>query len=88
MSFQKIKTDGYWVGGRHRSVTTNIVGDIALIKKTGKENKLIIGYCSMCQRTTNISFSDNIIAVEGLGDFLKNLDKKALIASKKVANTF
>ena len=40
MSFQKFKTESYCVGGRHRSGTTNIVGDI-----TCEGNKILIGPC-------------------------------------------
>ena len=45
MSFQKIRTNSFCVGGRHRSATTNIHGDI-----TSKGSKVIIGYCSICSR--------------------------------------
>ena len=40
MSFQKFDNDFYCVGGRHRSATSKIYGDI-----TSKENKVLIGYC-------------------------------------------
>ena len=50
MSFQKFKNDSYCVGGRHRSATKNIVGDITIIKKTGKEVKLLVGKCVICDR--------------------------------------
>ena len=33
MSSQKFKSDSYCVGGRHRSGTKNIVGDIIINKK-------------------------------------------------------
>ena len=36
MSFQKFKSDSYCVGGRHRSATKNIVGDITIKKKPVK----------------------------------------------------
>ena len=45
MSFQKFKTDSYCVGGRHRSATKSIHGDI-----TSKVSKMLIGYCSVCSR--------------------------------------
>ena len=35
MSFQKFKSESYWVGGRHKSATKNIVGDITINKKKG-----------------------------------------------------
>ena len=36
MSFQKFKIDSYCVGGRHRSATKNIVGDITIKKNLVK----------------------------------------------------
>ena len=39
MSFQKFKSDSYCVGGRHKSGTVKIYGDI-----TPKGSKLLIGY--------------------------------------------
>ena len=45
MTFNKLKTDSYCVGGRHRSATKNIYGDI-----TFKGNKVLIGYCSVCNK--------------------------------------
>ena len=36
MGLQKYKTNSYCVGGRHRSATTNIVGDITVFGKTDK----------------------------------------------------
>ena len=43
MSFQKSESDSYCVGGRHRSATKNIYGDI-----TSKESRVLIAYCSIC----------------------------------------
>ena len=48
MSSQKFKSNGYCVGGRHNSSTTVITGDITINKKTGKQVKLLIGRCSIC----------------------------------------
>ena len=45
MSFNKFKSDSYYVGGRHNSATKNVHGDI-----TSKGSKVIIGYCSVCNR--------------------------------------
>ena len=50
MTFQKFKTDSYCVGGRHKSATKNIVGDISINKKTGKEVKLLVGKWVICDR--------------------------------------
>ena len=45
MTFQKFKSDSNCVGGRHFSSTKNISGDI-----TSKGSKVLIGYCSICNR--------------------------------------
>ena len=80
MSFQNFKSDNYCVGGRHRSSTVKIYGDI-----TNECSKVLIGFCSKCQRKKSMTFSDNTIEAEGLGDFFKNLGKKGLNVSKKMA---
>ena len=38
MSSQKIKSDSYRVGGRHKSGTRNIVGEITFNKKNRKRD--------------------------------------------------
>ena len=53
MSFQNFKSDSYCVGGRHRSDTKDIVGDITINNKTGKEVKLLVGKCVICNRKKN-----------------------------------
>ena len=45
MSFNKFETYSYCVGGRHLSATKNIYGSI-----TCKGSKILIGYCSICNR--------------------------------------
>ena len=85
MSFQKFKSDSYCVGGRHRSTTKDIVGDITNNKKTGKEVKLLVGKCVICNRKKTMIVSDNVIQAEGLGDFFKNLGKVSSKAAKKLA---
>ena len=85
MSFNKFKTDGYCVGGRHKSGTKNIVGEITINKKTGKEVKLLVGKCVICNRKKTMIVSDNVIQAEGLGDFFKNLGKISAKAGKKLA---
>ena len=85
MSFQKFKSDSYCVGGRHRSATKNIVGDITINKKTGKEVKLLVGKCVICDRKKTMIVSDNVIQAEGLGDFFKKLGKVSSRAAKKLA---
>ena len=85
MSSQKFKTDSYCVGGRHRSSTKNIVGEITINKKTGKEVKLLAGKCVICNRKKTMIVSDNVIQAEGLGNFFKNLGKISTKAGKKLA---
>ena len=64
MSFQKYKRDSYCVGGRHRSATVKIYGEV-----TSKRSKVLIGYCSNCNRKKSMTVSDNTIKVEGLSSF-------------------
>ena len=78
MTFNKFKTDSYCVGGRHRSATVKIYGDI-----TSKGSKVLIGYRSVCNRKKSMTVSDDTIKAKGLGDFFKNLGKKGLNVSKK-----
>ena len=80
MSFNKFKSDSYCVGGRHRSATVKIYGDI-----TSKGSKVLIGYCSICNRKKSMTVSDNTIKAEGLGSFFKNLGKISSKAGKKLA---
>ena len=80
MSFNKFKSDSYCVGGRHRSTTVKIYGDI-----TSKGSKVLIGYCSICNRKKSMTVSDNTIKAEGLGNFFKNLGKISAKAGKKLA---
>ena len=85
MNSQKFKSDSYCVGGNHRSGTKNITGEITVNKKTGREIKLLLGKCVICNRKKSMIVSDNVIQAEGLGDFFKNLGKKGLNVSKKLA---
>ena len=85
MSFQKFKSDSYCVGQKHYSGTKNIVGEITLNKKNGRENRLLVGQCSICNRKKSMIVSDNTIQAEGLGDFFKNMGKISAKAGKKLA---
>ena len=85
MSFQKFESESYCVGGRHKSATKNIVGDITINKKSGKEVKLLVGKCVICDRKKTMIVSDNVIQAEGLGDFFKKLGKVSGKAAKKLA---
>ena len=68
MSFGKNKSDSYCVGGRHRTATTKIYGNM-----TSKHSKVLIGYFSICNRAKSMTLSDNSIRAEGLGDFFRTL---------------
>ena len=85
MSFQKFKTTSYCVGQKHYSGTKNIAGEITINKKTGREIKLLVGQCSICNRKKSMIVSDNTIKAEGLSDFFKNLGKISSKAGKKLA---
>ena len=80
MSFQKFKNDSVCVGGRHRSDTVKIFGDI-----TSKASKVLIGYCSKCNRKKSMTVFDNTIQSEGLSSFFKSLGKVSAKARKKLA---
>ena len=85
MSFQKFKTKCYCVGQKQYTGTKNIVGEITFSRKTGKETKLLVGQSSICNRKKSMIVSDNIIQAEGFDDFVKNLGKKGINISKKMA---
>ena len=85
MSFQKFKTNSYCVGQKHYSGTKNIIGKITLNKKTGREIKLLVGQCSICNRKKSMIVSDNTIQAEGLGSFFKNLGRISARAGRKLA---
>ena len=75
MNSQKFKTNSYCVGGEHYSRTKNVTGEITVNKKTGKQVKLLVGKCVICNRKKSMIVSDNIIEVEGLGVFLQKFGK-------------
>ena len=71
MTFNKFETNSYCVGGRHISATKNNYGSI-----TSEGNKVLIGYCSICNRKKSMTVSQSTIKAEDLGDFFKNLAKR------------
>ena len=75
MSLVEIQTNCSFVGETHRSAAINIAGDTTSIRRTGKENKLVIDPCSKCNRKKSMSVSDNTIAAESLGDLFKTKTK-------------
>ena len=85
MNSQKFATDSYCVGGRHRSGTKDITGEVTVNKKTGKDTKLLVGKCAICNRKKSMIVNDNTIKAEGLGSFFKNLGKISSKAGKKLA---
>ena len=85
MISQKFKSDSFCVGGKHRSGTKHITGEITVNKKTGREVKLLVGKCVICNRKKSMIVSDNTIQAEGLADFFKNLGKISSKAAKKLA---
>ena len=85
MNSQKFKTNSYCVGGKHYSGTKNNTGEITVNKKTGKQIKLLVGKCVICDRKKSMIVSDNTIQAEGLGDFFKSLGRISAKAGKKLA---
>ena len=59
MSFEKLKSDSFFVRGKQRSITIKIVGDI-----TSKDSKVIIDFCSVCNRKKSMTVSDSIKQAE------------------------
>ena len=68
---------------------TDLLQKISLVryhlKKTGKEIKLLVGKCVICDRKKSMIVSDNTIQAEGLGDFFKKLGKVSGKTAKKLA---
>ena len=85
MSFQKCKTNSFCVGQKHYSSIKNIAGKTTINKKTGRETKLLVGQCIYVIEKKLMIKSDNTIKAESLGDFFKNLGKKGLNVSEKMA---
>ena len=50
MSFQIFKTNSHCVVQKHYSGTKNLVGETTINKKSGKETKLLVGQCLLCNR--------------------------------------
>ena len=50
MNSQKVGNNTSCAGGKHRSGTKNITGEITVNKKTGREIKLLVGKCVVCNR--------------------------------------
>ena len=85
MSSQKFKSNSYCVGGRQKFGTKNIVGEKTFNEEAGKEIKLLVGKCVFCDQQKSMIVSDNVIQAEGFSDPFKNLGKKGLNVSKKIA---
>ena len=52
------------------AATKNIYVDI-----TSRRSKVLIGYCSICNRTKSMTASDNTIQAEELGSFFRIFGK-------------
>ena len=78
MNFQKFETNSSCIGQKHYSGTKNIVGEITLIKKTGREIKLLVGQGSVCKSKKSMIVGHNTIRGEGPGDFFKNPGKNSV----------
>ena len=85
MNSQKFEKDSSCVGDKHRSGTKNITGEITINKITGREIKLLVEKCVIYNRKKSMIVSDNTIQAEKLVDSFKNLGKKVLNVSKKMA---
>ena len=84
MNSQKFENNSFCVGGKDTSGTKHNAGEITVNKKTGREIKLLVGKCVVCNRRKSMIVSDNTIQA-GLSEFFKNLGKKGLNVSKKIA---
>ena len=85
LSSQKFKSDSYRVGGRHKSSTKDIVGEITFNQKTGKENEMLVGKCVTCDERKSMIVSNDVIRPECLIGLIKNIGKRGLNVSKKMA---
>ena len=78
MRVRKLKSDSCCVGGRHRSCRKNFYGYI-----TPKRSKVLIGYCSACDRIKSMTVSDFTTQAERLGSFFNYLGRISAKAAKK-----
>ena len=85
MNSQKFENNSYCVGGKHKSGTKNIAGEVTVNNKTGREIKLLIGKCVVCNRKKSMIVSHNTIQAEGFGDFFKILGNSSVKVGKKIA---
>ena len=79
-----METISYCVGQKHYSGSKNIVVEITLNKKTGREIRLLVGQNSIFKKKSRI-VSNITTEAEGFGDFFRNLCEKGVIVSKKMA---
>ena len=68
MSYEKLKTNFYCVGGRYHSSTISFEGDLIKTRQI-----LLICMCVQWNRKKSLILSDKTIAAKGLGAFFKNL---------------
>ena len=79
MSFNKFESNSYFAGVRHRPSSTKIYGNM-----TSKVSKVLIGFCSVCNRKKSMTVSDDTIKADGLGSFFKNVGTLSAKAGKKL----
>ena len=70
MSYKKIKSDSYCVGGRHHSSTGSIESDI-----TETVRKMVFGKDVQCNGIKSMTVGDNTKQTEGLGKLFKTGEK-------------
>ena len=76
---QKLKSNLYFVGGRHYSGTNNIRGFI-----TSKGSKMLKGNSVKCKRNKSMNVSDASIEAEGLKDIFKKVGRAMKVANNPV----
>ena len=80
MSYRKIKTS-YWCigGGWAYSSTIAIGGDII-----SKDTNFLVGNCPKCNRKNSMTVDDNTIKAEGLGNVFKNTTNTSPKETEKI----
>ena len=79
IELSKLESDSYCVGGKSRSATSEIYGDI-----TSKGSQVVIGYRSICNRKKSMTVSDNITQIDGLCSFFRNLGRISAKTGEKL----
>ena len=80
-----MKINSNCVGQKPLVWDKNIFGEITFNKKIGREFKLLVGQCSICNRKESMTVGYITIQAKRLGDFFKNVGRKGPNASEKMA---